>query len=774
MLPSPAAQRCRAADGSLGQSINGDPRLPGVARVDTALAEKLEAAAAESGQRSGARVTAGDEAHASPTYTNRLILESSPYLLQHAHNPVNWYPWGDEAFARAKREAKPVLLSIGYSTCHWCHVMERESFEDVEIARYLNEHFVAVKVDREERPDIDSVYMRAVQLLTGSGGWPMTLILTPERRPFFAATYIPARDGDRGARKGFLSVLRELSDAYATSPEEVLAHAERLSLRLAAETSERSSETVPGAAAIVAAVDLMKRTFDAAAGGFGRAPKFPHPSMFELLLHYHRRTSDAQALAMVTRSLERMARGGIFDQIGGGFHRYATDADWLVPHFEKMLYDNAELASLYLDAYQATGRTDFADVARRTLDYLAREMSSPEGAFYAATDADSQTPQGNTQEGWYFTWTPAEIDVAAGSELAAATKAYFGVTEAGDIERRSVLNAARSPADVASSRATTPERLLADIETARARLYTARLHRTPPFRDEKIVAAWNGLAVSAFARAAFVLDSTQYADQARRTAGFVLDGMRNDAGQLARSVRGKHRGQAATLDDYAFVVQGLLDLYEAVWESRWLGAALELQSRLDDAYFDDERGDYFLTAHDSERLLTRPVSREDGAEPAGNSVAALNLLRLAELTGNDAYRRRAEYVLRSFADVMLERPLALPQMLCALDYYLDQPLEIVIVSAADDTHGLGALLARARKAYLPNRMLAVTASDREASERRALVPLVENKSAMDGRTTAYVCRKRVCDLPTSDPDRFSSELSRVEPLFDGHGALQLR
>ncbi len=415
-----------------------DPALPGLGKGDPALTKKLHAALLKKGPGYEPR-TRHKNADGSPKYTNRLILETSPYLLQHAHNPVNWYPWGDEAFARARREGKPVLLSVGYSTCHWCHVMERESFENEEIARFINEHFVPIKVDREERPDVDDVYMSAVQMLTGGGGWPMTLALTPDREPFFGGTYFPARDGDRGSRKGFFTILRELADEYQKSRADVVARAAKLSRRVRAAAEPEPAGGVPGPEVIASAVRQLSRAYDPVWGGFGRAPKFPRPVTLELLLRYHRRSGDADALKMVIHTLDRMAAGGLYDHVGGGFHRYSTDERWLVPHFEKMLYDNAQLVAVYLDAYQVSGRDDFARVARQTLDYVAREMTAPSGGFYSATDADSRTPAGHEEEGWFFTWTPAELEAALGADLARVARVDFGVTDAGNFEGRSIL-----------------------------------------------------------------------------------------------------------------------------------------------------------------------------------------------------------------------------------------------------------------------------------------------------------------------------------------------
>ncbi|HSA20182.1 MAG TPA: thioredoxin domain-containing protein, partial [Myxococcota bacterium] len=613
------------------------------------------------------------EPDGSPTYTNRLILETSPYLLQHAHNPVDWYTWGDAAFARARAESRPVFLSIGYSTCHWCHVMERESFEDEEIARILNEHFVAIKVDREERPDIDALYMNAVLLFSGSGGWPMTVFLTPDRQPFFAGTYFPPRDGERGATYGLLSLLRALRDEYARAPARIATAARLATERLQATARPAPPGAVPGVAAIQAAVAELARGFDPNHGGFHAAPKFPMPTTLELLMRHHRRSGDAQALSMLVRTLERMAAGGIHDQIGGGFHRYATDDAWLVPHFEKMLYDNAQLAVVYLEASQLTGREDFAQVARGTLDYVLREMSDPAGGFYSATDADSPVPgAGRETEGWYFTWTPRELEATLGPDLSRVAAAYYGVDAQGQLEGRSVLHTPRPPDQVAAGLGLSPAEVRTALARARQELYAARQRRPPPARDGKVIAAWNGLMISALSRGAQVLGEPRYAERAARAAGFVLGHMRSGQGLDRTWMSGVSRNPG-TLSDHACLVQGLLDLYETSHDVSWLSAALALQRHLELHFWDEAHGGYYQTSDQHEELLVRGRADADGAEPSGNAVAILNLLRLAELTGDDHLRDLAARALRAAA-AQLERGLGAAKLLCALDHDLDGPV----------------------------------------------------------------------------------------------------
>ncbi len=703
------------------------------------------------------------EPDGSPKYVNRLILETSPYLLQHAHNPVSWYPWGEEAFERARREGKPVLLSIGYSTCHWCHVMERESFEDLEIATYLNQNYIAIKVDREERPDLDGVYMKVVQMLTGGGGWPMTLVLTPDKDPFFGGTYFPAHDGDRGTRQGLLSILRELKREYDAHRSEVVARARQLSRRIAAASAPSPPGDLPKAL-IEQAVREVAASFDATWGGFGRAPKFPQPALLELLLRYHRRTGDGHALEMVTRTLTAMAAGGIYDQIGGGFHRYATDARWLVPHFEKMLNDNAQLASLYLDAYQVAGREDFARVARQTLDYAGREMTAASGAFFSATDADSPAPAGHDQEGYFFTWTPAEIDAALEPGDARAARAYFGVTDSGNFEGRNILSRPRSDAEVAAELKLPAAELQQSIERARTRLLEVRSRRPYPHRDDKILTSTNGLMISAFARAGLVLADASYTRRAARAADFVLDHLRGDDGGLRHSFEvGRARGDGY-LDDYAFFIAGLLDLFEATSDPARLDQAVALQRLLDRHFWDAEGGGYFLTSDDHERVLARDKPAYDGAEPSGNSVALMNLLRFGELTLDRDYRRRAERTFAAFSYDLSRSPSAFPKLLSALDSYFDRPLEVFVLRPNAQANA-EPLVSCVRKAYLPNRLFALASEGPELEALARRIAGLDAKHALHGSPTAFVCERGRCQLPTSDPLVLARQLAQVEPLF---------
>jgi uncharacterized protein YyaL (SSP411 family) len=724
-----------------------DPALPGIATPSAHLATTLATALAHKGPAYRPR-TRHLTADGAPRFTNRLILESSPYLLQHAHNPVNWYAWGDEPFARARREGKLVMLSIGYSTCHWCHVMERESFEDEELAQFLNESFVCIKVDREERPDLDDVYMKAVQAITGDGGWPMTVFLTADRQPFFAGTYFP--------RDRLLATLRKIRELQHTEPTAITSNASRAMEAIQRDTSWMRGD-LPGRETIARAVHELARRFDATWGGFGGAPKFPQPAMLDLLLRYHRRTGDPESLRMAAVTLERMAAGGIHDQIGGGFHRYSTDAEWHVPHFEKMLYDQAQLAAIYLDASQITGRADFADTARDIVDYLLRDMQSPDGGFYAATDADSPTPSGEDEEGAFFLWTRAELTTVLGAERAAIAAAYYDV---GD--RPSILRVAKPPAEIAARLGLTPDKLATEIAQARAALFAARTHRAPPHLDDKIVTGWNGLTISALAHAAIALDHPAYATAAARTATLILSRLRDRDGHLARSLAGGTVGPRGVLDDYAYLIAGLLDLYDADGDARWIDEALGLQRTLDRDFAAPDGG-YFATASAMELKLARDKPSTDGAEPSGNAIGLANLLRFAEITGDDTWHKRAEAGLAAFSVLMSRGGTAAPRMLGTLEALYDRPLEIALVAPTDRAE-LAPLVAVVRRAYLPNRVLARTVAGPALAELTHHLPWLEGKHPLAGRPTAYVCEHATCKLPTSDPDELARQLRQVHPL----------
>ncbi len=764
-----AGSTCRSppdeADGSAGRTVS-NPTLPGLGDGDPALVRRLRAGLKARGSGYRPRTHHLDSG-GSPLYTNRLILETSPYLLQHAHNPMNWYPWGDEAFEAARMLRRPVLLSVGYSTCHWCHVMEEESFEDVEIARFINENYIPIKVDREERPDVDSIYMTAVHALTGRGGWPMTVWLTRERKPFFGGTYFPARDGDRGTRKGFLTLLRDLKARHETDPDGIASAAEQTTRDIARQLAPDAPSGLPTSAVLDNAVRFYSSRFDATYGGLNRAPKFPSSLPIRFLLRVHRRTGDENVVRMASVTLERMAAGGMYDQIGGGFHRYSTDRQWLVPHFEKMLYDNALLVVAYLDGYQVTGREDFADVAGEILEWVATDMTSPDGAFYSAVDADRVDPAGRREEGRFFTWTPEEIDAALPEASAALVNAYYGVSPTGNFEGRGILHVTTRLDEVAAGLGLSPDRSRVVLAEAREALLTVRRTRPAPLRDDKIIAGWNGLMISALARAALVLADTRYADRAVRAAEFLLGRMRR-GGRLVHTYKDGRASADGYLDDLAFVIAGLLDLFEATGETRWLREAIALDAELREHFEDEDGGGFFFTGNDDEHLLAREKPGYDGAEPSGNSVHVLNLLRLHLLTDRDEYRARAEHALKAFGAQLSGSPSSISEMLLAVDFHLDTPKEIVIVTTGPREEA-EPFLAKLRRAFLPNRVLVVVPEDR-IEDLDVFLPLVQAKVTQSGRATAYVCERRVCDLPTTDPEVFAAQIRRVRSLPTSSGA----
>ena len=714
--------------------------LPGALPFPPDVAAQLEAATAAGPPRAHHLGSGG------PRYTNRLALETSPYLRQHAHNPVAWWPWCDQAFEQARLTGRPVFLSVGYSTCHWCHVMERESFEDEEIARYLNEHFVAIKVDREERPDVDAIYMTAVQALTGSGGWPMSVFLRSDREPFYGGTYFPARDGDRGSSRGFLSILRDIAAVWQHDPTRVGNAAEALTgavrVALAGDVDPGPAPRLHGAEPIVKAVRFFEGVFDQVHGGVSRAPKFPSNLPVRLLLRHHRRTKDPASLHMALHTLERMAAGGLMDQIGGGFHRYSTDAAWLVPHFEKMLYDNALLAVAYVEAWQATARRDLARIARQTLDYVLREMTSPEGAFYSATDADSEG-----EEGRFFVWRHDEIRALLGAE-AEPFAAFYSVTPEGNFEGRNILWVREPDEDRWEA-----------FAGARATLHAARERRPHPLRDEKIVAGWNALMISALAVAGRAFGERRYVDAAARAARFVLERMK-PGGRLARTYQ-EATAPAAFLQDHAFLTQALLDVHEATFDPRWLEEALAIADATE-RLFGDPRGGWFVTGEDQEKLIAREKPTHDGAEPSGASVALLDVLRIESFTGDPRWRRIAESALRWYAPALSEQPVALTEMLLAVDALTDSGREVVLVWA-DDEGAPDAMLDVLRRTFLPNHVL-TGAADGEALRRLGRVtPLAEGRSTIGGQPTAYVCERGACQLPATTPETLREQLEPVRP-----------
>ncbi|MGB3633624.1 MAG: thioredoxin domain-containing protein [Rubrobacteraceae bacterium] len=678
---------------------------------------------------------------------NRLAEETSPYLLQHKDNPVDWYPWGEEALEKSRVEDKPILLSVGYSACHWCHVMERESFEDEQTARMMNEHYVSIKVDREERPDIDSIYMSAVQALTRHGGWPMTVFLTPDGAPFYGGTYFPPVPS-RGM-PSFQQVLLSLSDAYENRRDEVLQSAESVRDYLQASTSTAIPKTTLGPELLDASAESLKSQVDHAFGGFGGAPKFPQPMNVEVLLRHHHRTGDEESLEGVELTLQRMANGGIYDHLGGGFARYSVDERWLVPHFEKMLYDNALLVQLYLETYQLTGDDSYKRVAEETLDYVVRDMTSPEGGFYSAEDADSEGVEGK-----FYVWTPAEIREALEPEEAELAMRYWGVTEAGNFEGKNILNVPQNPETVATAFGISPDELDERIEKARSKLFDVREGRVRPGRDDKVLAAWNGLMLRSFAFAARVLDRDYYRAVAEKNAAFLLEKLRHD-GRLRRSYKDGRARFNGYLEDYAMVADGLVALYEATFETRWLSAADSLCDAMFELFWDAESETFYDTPADHEKLVTRPRDIYDNATPSGTSVAVDVLLKLALLLDRNDYRQRAEAVLENLSGGMEKLPGAFGRLLSALDFHLSRPREVALVGKPDspDTR---ALLETVYARYLPNKVVAGRGPEDEESS--GLVPLLADRPTRDGRATVYVCEGYACQSPTTDPGELAAQL----------------
>ena len=678
---------------------------------------------------------------------NRLANETSPYLLQHANNPVDWYPWGAEALERASAEDKPILLSVGYSACHWCHVMERESFENPAIAAQMNDRFVSVKVDREERPDIDSIYMTAVQAMTGHGGWPMTVFLTPDGKPFYGGTYFPPED--RGGMPSFPRVLEAISDAYNNNRSDVLQNTEQLLQRMRQMSAVGQQGFEPLTDEVMRlAMRKAASDFDPRHGGFGLQPKFPQPMTYEFLLRHYLRSEDSEALHMVELTLQRMATGGIYDQIGGGFHRYSTDAFWLVPHFEKMLYDNALLARLYLHAYQITGNPLYRRIVEETLEYVMREMTSPEGGFYSAQDADSEGVEGK-----FFVWLPQEINDVLGEEDGEIICRYYGATPHGNFEGRNILRVAMDAANLARDEGLNAGEFGELLTRSRSRLLKTRNKRIAPGLDDKILTSWNGLMLAAFAEAASVLGRRDYAEVAACNAEFLLANLLRE-GRLLRTYKDGEAKLNGYLEDYAFLIDGMLKLHEVTFNRGHLDAAIELGRSMTELFWDAASAQFFDTGHDHEQLVVRPKDLTDNAIPCGSSMAVDVLLRLAVITGDGDMEQKASGALRSVRQLMMTFPTAAGHWLGALDFYLSRPKEIVIVGerGQEDTN---ALLAEVHRNYMPNRAL-LGASDGDSANDG--LPLLADRHRIDGLATAYVCENYVCQLPVTDPQALARQL----------------
>jgi hypothetical protein len=703
----------------------------------------------------------------------------SPYLLQHAHNPVDWYEWGPEAIERARREDRPIFLSIGYSACHWCHVMERESFEDERIAAILNEHFVCLKVDREERPDLDEIYMAATQAFTQSGGWPMSVWLTPDLRPFYAGTYFPPESCH--GRPGFSVVLQFLAEAWRSQREKVLQQADALTEAVRALTTIEPSEATIPPDFITTAASTLARAFDPVKGGLsaGGTNKFPPSMAMDVLLRaYHRSLTAGESaetgadmhaaprtelLELVELTLEKMAHGGIYDQFGGGFARYSTDAGWLVPHFEKMLYDQALVTDIYLKAYQLTRKPLYARIARETFDYVLADLQGPEGGFYSTRDADSEG-----EEGRFYVWSRVEIAGVLAEDDARLFCDYYDVSDEGNWEGRSILHVPQPSETVAQRHRLPPEELERRLTAARAKLLAVREQRVKPHLDDKVLASWNGLMIASLARGSRILGEAKYGDAAARAAEFVLGRMTN-GGRLLRVYRQGRAHTPGYLDDYAFMIQALIDLYEVTFDVRRLDRAVELNEQVLRHFRDEANGGFFHTADDAERLLVRAKDANDGAIPSGNSVQAMNLLRLGVLLDRSDLAAEAERLFRAFAQRLAETPYQHERLLAAVDFWQHRPHEVAFIW--NDTAGgattregeqLDALLRAAWQTYVPNTVFAgLNAAQPDAEGVAAKIPLLAGKTPLDDRPTAYLCRDRVCQRPTSDPDALRSQLGRA-------------
>ncbi len=689
---------------------------------------------------------------------NRLISEKSPYLQQHAHNPVDWHPWGEEAFAQARQENKPIFLSIGYSTCHWCHVMEHESFENEEIAALLNRFFVSIKVDREERPDVDRIYMTYVQAATGSGGWPMSVFLTPDLKPFFGGTYFPP--DNRYGRPGFATLLERVAEAWKNEHDRIVESSAEAISQLA-----RYTEGVPGTTVVLDATvfdstfQYFRRTFDSEHGGFGEAPKFPRPVVFNFLLRYYVRTNRKEALDMTLDTLRAMANGGMHDQLGGGFHRYSVDERWFVPHFEKMLYDQAQLAVSYLEAFQITHDDFYAGIARSTLDYVLRDMTNPEGGFYSAEDADNVIDPAQPEikgEGAFYVWTAEELQDALGPVLYAPFAKHYGVEDNGNVYHdphgeftgKNILYL-REPPD---------PYVAAQLAEARQKLLDLRSRRIRPHLDDKILTSWNGLMVSAFAKAAQILDEPRYLAAAQRATEFILSKMHDrGTGTLLRRYREGEAAIQGFLDDYAFFIAALVDLYEADFDPGRIELAMTLTSTMRNLFEDADRGAFFSTAAGDSSLILRLKEDYDGAEPSGNSLALLDLLRLAHITDQASLRESAERTLQALGSKVSAQPVASPQILVAVDYY-DSPRREVVLAGPRDAQHTGALLRSLHAHFLPRTVSFLIDSDQTRRRLAVFFPAVAKMREVNGQPTAYVCQNYACQLPTNELSKFDELL----------------
>ena len=692
---------------------------------------------------------------------NRLKLEKSPYLLQHADNPVDWYAWGPEAFEKAIKENKPIFLSIGYSTCHWCHVMAHESFEYPEVARLMNDVFICIKVDREERPDIDNIYMRVCQMMTGSGGWPLTILMTPDKKPFFAGTYIP-RESQHG-RLGMMDLVPRIKEVWDTQHDEILKSADKITASLNQIAHDASGPELDKST-LKTAYDQLTGRYSEQYGGFGNAPKFPSPQNLLFLLRYWQSTNDEKALRMVVKTLQSMQNGGIYDHVGFGFHRYSTDSHWLVPHFEKMLYDQAMLAMAYTEAYQATGISEFEETAKEIFTYVLRDMTDKEGGFYSAEDADSEGVEGK-----FYVWTEDEIrQTLKGDEADLIINVYsidkignFRDEASGENTGANILHLNKSLTEIAFKNKESVDGLKESVETARQKLFAVRNKRVHPHKDDKILTDWNGLMIAALAKGAQAFDEPKYAEAAKRAADFILTGMRREDGRILHRYRDGHTAILANVDDYAFLIWGLLELYETVFDVDYLQTALDLNSEMIKYFWDEKDGGFYFTAEDAEELIVRQKEIYDGAIPSGNSVAVSNLFRLSRITANTDFEDKANKIMLAFSKDVESAPSGYTQMMVALGFGIGPSYEIVIVGnpEADDTKEM---LSSLGKHFIPYKVILLKHDDQETADITKIAEYTEYHSSFDGKATAYVCLDFACKMPVTNTEEML-KLLNVSP-----------
>ncbi len=683
---------------------------------------------------------------------NRLAREKSPYLLQHAENPVDWYAWGQEAFEKAREEGKPVFLSIGYATCHWCHVMAHESFEDEEVARVLNESFVSIKVDREERPDVDTVYMTACQAMTKGGGWPLTIFMTPEGKPFFAGTYFPKES--RMGMTGFLELLKRISDLWRQDRPRFEQAGDQITEALQPRREGAAPGQRPDDTVLSRGCDQLASNFDTTWGGFGRAPKFPMPHNLTFLLRWGARSGSEIAGTMVRKTLEAMRAGGIFDQVGFGFHRYSVDEEWLVPHFEKMLYDQALLAMAYTEAYQVFGEEPYGDVAREIFAYVLRDMTSPEGGFYSGEDADSEGV-----EGLFYVWTPEEVKGRLGEELGDLFCRFYDIRPGGNLEEgRSIPHIRQDHAEFAKKEGMDEATLRQSLEKARETLFQVREKRIHPLKDDKILTSWNGLMIAALAKGYQAFGEPAYKEAVGRAIDFILKHLRKNGRFLLRRHREGESAYPGYLEDYTFFVWGLIEAYEATFEIRYLEEAVTLQDSMIDLFSDEAHGGFFLSGKENEELIVRSKEAYDGALPSGNSVAASNLVRLGRMTGRTDWEERAERTFQAFASSVVQYPAGFTQFLAAIDFMIGPSREVVIAGARND-ETTQRMLRETQRLFLPNKVL-LWNGDGEGGERLgALAPHLSSMLPVDGRPTAYLCEQYACEQPLADPEELKARLT---------------